>query len=63
MRYDHLSPQYSYLMEKIEELEREIKRLNDDVIEAHEMCGECVKVAGLFNQLPWYKKMFYKFKL
>ena len=44
-------------------LDREIKRLNDDVIEAHEMCDECVKIAEHFNKLPWYKKMLYKFKL
>ena len=63
MKYDHMSPQHQYLLEKIEELDREIKRLNDDVIEAHEMCDECVKIAEHFNKLPWYKKMFYEFKL
>ena len=63
MKHHHMSPQYQSLIEKIEELDREIKRLNDDVIETHEMCDECVKIAEHFNKLPWYKKMFYKFKL
>lgn len=68
--YFNENPQFYRLFDRIEELSKELERRKDlDRItidafikannEKHELKGECLK----FNLLPWYKKMFYKFKL
>ena len=69
MRYDHLNPQYSYLLEKIDEQERKIKELDKNYQFA---CGynkvivdslnELAEKIEEFEELPWYQKIFYKFR-
>lgn len=70
MRYENQNPQYIYLLEKIEEQEKTIEHLRerrkrDDA--AFNFVAEKLeeRFAQLrdFNRLPWYKKMFYKFKI
>lgn len=77
MRYENCNPQYIYLLEKIEEQERIIKDLKMDnvlICNKHEEVRYRANQLLLqrdffhrliieFNHLPWYKKMFYKFKL
>ena len=63
MRYYNENPQVIALLEKIEEQERRIEVLQGKINIANEMCDECVKFAKRFNMMPWYKKMFYKFKI
>lgn len=66
MKYDHMNPQYQYLIEKIEELENQLRLKDDYKSLAKELLENRIDL-GLkikeFNSLPWYKKMFYKFKL
>lgn len=70
MRYENQNPQYIYLLEKIEEQEKKIKELdehNQCVCQYNKMIidglNEMSEVIEEFNTLPWYKKMFYKFKV
>lgn len=70
MMYNHLSPQYQYLIEKIEEQEKRLKELDANNQFAHQYnkmivdsLNEISEAIEEFNSLPWYKKMFYKFEL
>ena len=66
MRYENQNPQYIYLLEKIEELENQLRLKDDYKSLAKELLDNRIDL-GLkieeFNSLPWYKKMFYKFEL
>ena len=68
--YFNENPQFHRLFDRIDELSKELERRKDlDRItidafikannEKHRLKDECLK----FNLLPWYKKMFYKFKI
>lgn len=70
MRYENQNPQYIYLIEKIEEQEKRLKELdehNQFACEYNKMIvdslNELSESIEEFNALPWYKKMFFKFKL
>lgn len=70
MRYYNINPQHIYLLEKIEEYERSLKKLykhNQFACEYNKMIVDSLnsisELLEEFNSLPWYKKMFYKFKL
>lgn len=70
MRYENQNPQYIYLLEKIEELENQLRLKEDNVIFMGKLAGKYLdKHIDLqmktkdFNRLPWYKKMFFKFKI
>ena len=66
MRYENQNPQYIYLLEKIEEQERTIKLLKERIKsddEALKKLDERFAQIIDFNVLPWYKKMFYMFKI
>lgn len=67
MRYDHISPQYQYLMGKIEEQEKKIKELEGRLQFAYEYNDSLIRDINRkddeiehFNRLPWYKKMICK---
>ncbi|MEE0968264.1 MAG: hypothetical protein U0M06_02685 [Clostridia bacterium] len=66
MRYENQNPQYIYLLEKIEEQERTIKllkeRIKSDDAALKKLDERFAQIID-FNVLPWYKKMFYKFKV
>lgn len=66
MRYENQNPQYIYLLEKIEEQERTIKllkeRIKSDVAALKKLDERFAQIID-FNVLPWYKKIFYKFKV
>lgn len=68
--YFNENPQFHRLFDRIEELSKELERRKDSYRitvdafikannEKHQLKDECLK----FNLLPWYKKMFYKFKI
>lgn len=66
MRYENQNPQVTYLMEKIEEQERTIKLLKERIKsddEALKKLDERFAQIIDFNVLPWYKKIFYQFKV
>lgn len=70
MRYENQNPQYIYLLEKIEEQEKKIKELdahNQFACQYNKMIvdslNEISEELEEFNSLPWYKKMFYQFKV
>lgn len=66
MRYENQNPQYIYLLEKIEEQERTIKLLKERIKsddEALKKLDERFAQIIDFNVLPWYKKIFYQFKV
>ena len=70
MRYENQNPQYIYLLEKIEEQEKKIKELdahNQFACQYNKMIvdslNEISEELEEFNSLPWYKKMFYRFKI
>lgn len=70
MRYENQNPQYIYLLEKIEEQEKRINELlnnydfacqyNKIIVESLNSLTDEIRE---FEQLPWYKKMLYRFKL
>jgi len=63
MRYYNQNPQVTALLEKVEEQEKQLKfayDCNEIIVKSYNDLSEKVE---LFNFLPWYKKMFYKFKL
>lgn len=63
MRYYNQNPQTTYLLEKIEEYEKQLKfayDYNEIIVKSYNDLSEKVE---LFNSLPWYKKMFYKIKI
>ena len=69
MRYDHISPQYQRLMEKIEEQEQQIVCLEENskfssegYRRTLERLYKIEKEVAEFNSLPWYRKMLYKFE-
>ena len=70
MRYNHLNPQHQYLIDKIEEQEKKIKYLEEYYNLTHDAMIVAIdrlelyreQVRG-FERLPWYKKMFHKFKI
>ena len=66
MRYENQNPQYIYLLEKIEEQERTIKllkeRIKSDDAALKKLDERFAQIID-FNVLPWYKKMFYMFKI
>ena len=70
MRYENQNPQYIYLLEKIEELENQLRLKEETIGFAGRVADNALSKqldAGMrmreFNSLPWYKKMFYKFEL
>lgn len=70
MRYENQNPQYIYLLEKIEEQEKTIEHLREQLkrVDAalnfvSEKLDERFAQIIDFNVLPWYKKMFYMFKV
>jgi len=70
MKYENHNPQYIALMEKIEEQEKRINELlnnydfacqyNKIIVESLNSLTDEIRE---FEQLPWYKKMLYRFKL
>ena len=63
MRYYNQNPQTTYLLEKIEEQEKQLKfayDYNEIIVKSYNDLSEKVES---FNSLPWHKKMFYKIKL
>ena len=70
MRYENQNPQHIYLLEKIEEQEKtiehlreQLKRVDADLNFVSEKLDERFAQIIDFNVLPWYKKMFYMFKV
>jgi hypothetical protein len=70
MRYENQNPQYIYLLEKIEEQEKVIARLRNDMgylLNKYEEKAEAhhqLRVSIIkFNFLSPFKKMFYKFDI
>lgn len=70
MRYENQNPQYIYLLEKIEEQEKRIALLCDalkgcDISKdwLRSVIKERNQEMHYFNTLPWYKKLFYRFKI
>lgn len=70
MRYENFNPQYLHLLEKIEEQEKRIAFLCDELKECditrdwlRSVIKERNQEMHYFNTLPWYKKIFYKFKV
>ena len=70
MRYENCNPLYIHLLEKIEEQEKKIKELEADnqfAVQYNKMIVDSINEISEkleeFNSLPWYKKMFYMFKL
>lgn len=84
MRYYNENPQVTYLLEKIEEQEKEIqhwKGMCEELQQELDISNESntgikwsreywknkgknlLENIEEFKSLPWYKKMFYKFKL
>lgn len=63
MKYYNQNPQVAALLEKIEEQEKQLKfayDYNEIIVKSYNDLTEAVE---LFNKMPWYKKMFYKFKI
>lgn len=63
MKYYNQNPQVAALLEKIEEQEKQLKfayDYNEIIVKSYNDLTEAVE---LFNKTPWYKKMFYKFKI
>jgi cell shape-determining protein MreC len=70
MRYENQNPQVTYLLEKIEEQEKtiehlreQLKRVDADLNFVSEKLDERFAQIIDFNVLPWYKKIFYMFKV
>lgn len=70
MRYENQNPQVTYLLEKIEEQEKRIAFLCDELKSCditmdwlRSVIKERTQEMHYFNTLPWYKKMFYRFKI
>lgn len=66
MRYEKCNPQYIYLLEKIEELESQLRLKDEYRTLAKELLNNRIDLSlkiEEFNSLPWYKKAFYKFEL
>lgn len=70
MMYNNLNPQHQYMIDKIEEQEKRIAFLCDelkacDIVRdwLRSVIKERTQKMRYFNSLPWYKKMFYKFKV
>lgn len=64
MRYYNENPQVTLWKEKCGKLKEENERLMDEV--AHfelEALNLSKRFSVFFNSLPWYKKIFYKFRL
>lgn len=68
MRYHEENPQVSYWREKAEELELLHKEYDILCIKFDRFIDRVYGIGGFyeqiksFNKLPWYKKIFYKFK-
>jgi hypothetical protein len=70
MKYNHMSPQYQYLIDKIEEQEKRIAFLCDE-LKACDITTDWLRSVikernqemHYFNTLPWYKKIFFMFKV
>lgn len=61
--YHNENPQVTWLKEKVEKLTKDYefsKDYNRILIEVHD---ELMLKMSEFNSLPWYRKIFYKFKL
>lgn len=70
MRYENQNPQYLHLLEKIEELENQLRLKEDNFAFMRRVANralnnqtESYRKIIEFNSLPWYKKAFYKFEL
>lgn len=70
MRYENQNPQYLHLLEKIEEQEKIIEHLREKLKRSDaafnfvsEKLDERFAQIIDFNVLPWYKKIFYQFKV
>jgi cell shape-determining protein MreC len=70
MRYENCNPQYIHLLEKIEEQEKtiehlreQLKRVDADLNFVSEKLDERFAQIIDFNVLPWYKKIFHMFKV
>lgn len=70
MRYENCNPQYIHLLEKIEELENQLRLKEDNYAIMRRVANialknqtESYRKILNFNSLPWYKKAFYKFEL
>lgn len=69
IRYENMNPQYIALIEKIEEQDRIIGRLKNDYQFAcsvnkatTNLLNSLTEEIRAFERMPWYKRMFYKFK-
>ena len=62
-RYYNENPQVTWLKGKVEKLTKDYefaKGYNRILVEVH---NELMLKISEFNSLPWYRKIFYKFKL
>lgn len=57
MRYENQSPQVTYLLEKIEELNGQIESAKQAIQEFQ------ARLEKVYNALPWWKKLLLKFKI
>lgn len=61
MKYINQNPQTIALLEKIEEQEKQLKfayDYNEIILKSY---NDSLDKVEEFNQLPWYKKMFFMF--
>ena len=57
MRYENQNPQHVYLLEKIEELNKQLELAKQANHEFQAL------LETIYNALPWWKKLFLKFKI
>lgn len=70
-RYYNENPQVKHWMEKCAMLQQELDIINEEtellkqkyIADMKEIKEAATSLFEKFNSLPWYKKMFYKFKL
>ena len=63
MRYYNENPQVLHWQATCQKLIDKYNNLVDEVNEDVRNHNELIDEIIIFNRLPWYKKMFYKFKL
>lgn len=61
--YHNKNPQVTALLEKIEEQEKKLKTIKEKIEFQNGKIINWRLQLQEFNSLPWYRKVFYKFKL
>ena len=61
--YHNENPQVTALQEKIEEQGKKLKTIKEKIEFQNGKILNWVLQLQEFNSLPWYRKIFYKFKL